>query len=215
VKRITRPRIVASDPRAYRARNDLSNLVWLFADEPATREALGEVASAVGIDLDHYGSVTFDELGARITPELATILFQRLRRRYDEVLDDRLLADRSSRPIVQPGRPSIRVDDEASAPSDAPSWEAFERDVDAEMEKLLATARYSLRLAAQEGEKTRHLQRSAQSLAQAADWNALLRADGRSASQQTIAELQSLRGRLDELIDRRLQGLRASSTSFA
>jgi hypothetical protein len=174
-------------------------------------EALGEVGSAVGIEIDDYGTVEFDELGPRLKPELAGALFQQLRRRYDEVLDKRLLGDRTSRPMVQPERPRTRHGDGESVSQAALSWRAFERDVDAEMQKLLATARYSLRLAAQEGDQTHHLKRSVRNLAQAADWYGMLVADGRSGSETTVSELQSLRGLLDRLIDERLNGVRGST----
>jgi hypothetical protein len=201
---------VPSDPTAFAARNDLSSLVWLFADEPSTSEALRQIASAVGIDIDHYGAVAFGELGPRLSPDLESALFFRLRRRYDEVLDERLLADRTSLPIIQPERSPEPSDDEGSVPpvTEASSWDAFEGDVDAEMQRLLATARYSLRLAAQEGELTRHLQRSTRSVAEAADWYAMLRADGRHGADRTVTELESLRNRLDHLIDQRINGHR-------
>lgn len=202
------PRVAPSDPTARKTRTSLPNLIWLFADKPATADALHRIATKVGVDIGDATDIAFDELGPQLPSHVEEALFLRLRRRYDQLLDERLLGNRTSRPIIQPERTGPpRHDDESSDRADPRpvSCESRQGDGDAELRRLLAAARYSLRLAAQEGKQTPHLQRSARSIAEAAEFVALLKADGRSVTAKTFREFRSLRKRLDQLIEHRLQ----------
>jgi len=200
-------RIAPSDTDALKHRTNLTSLIALFADEPRATEVVRQIASEAGVQSKDDRPASIDDPRRRLPPDRDWELFRLLRRRYDEVLDDRLLGDRTSRPIIQPDRPPVAT---SAASADRLTWDEFDGDVESEMQRLLGTTRYSMRLAAQEGEETHHLQRSTRNLAEAFEWYAMLQTDGRSVTDKTVAELQSLRARLNELIDQRLEAAVAS-----
>lgn len=192
--------VVGMDPDAIRHRTNLATLFELFARAPATADLLRIVAAEVRANLPSDESALADHFEQQIRPRLTPVaeleLFQQLRGRYDAFLNSRLLGNRSHWPGVEHPQ-HMRT----PGASDGREEEVFWDNVATEARRSLAGARFSLRLAAQDGRSAPHLRRTVTQLSEAAEWYGLLVSERRPVS-SIEDEIDQTRRQLDEIIDR-------------
>jgi hypothetical protein len=203
-------RVVGGDIDALHSRTNVASLLEVFAGQEVLSELLAETAvelrsSEVVVPQESVRAL-WEVIRARLSPSAQDALFLRLRARYDEILDARLLGDRTVRPTV-PYTPMVHAPESRSVSASAEPQDEYAEEL-AYVQHLIRGASYSVRMAASEGNDGHYLRRALGQLADAASWLGMLRAEPASAKEPAHASAQEefsrARSQLASLIERRL-----------